>query len=615
MSEKKIRIGFWWPAALAAAVVLILAAMSLGSMDAAVSLEFKLTGPEGRPLSLDPGQERPIEVPPKVTSKGGIWEARLVCPSAEGCGELVFKVNGRAFKPVRLERGRVYFTLDLPSDAKAELSLANLFGHRIVLPEVRMQNYRGVNRNVPRFVLFLEDHPGGTPSFIWLVVVLALCAQASAAVLDRRKFKGRLGDWRVWALICPPLILTCAAVGCRLFGLYLTLPWGTFLGLALLGPLSFLGAFVWDPKVRYRFFKWVFTWGVLVLCFVMAATLVYKLERKFTSGPGLVGLLHFGKHFTKDKRFLPDTKFTEKIGYDGQFFFFAAQDPFGRKGAGRNMDSPSYRYQRMLYPLVLNLLSGGDKNLLPYIMAGFNLAVAFGAFLVMYFLAKHMGAAWPWSIFFFFNYGMFKPIFMGLCEPMANFLLALSIYLVVLQRFPWALLSMSAMVLTKEYYVLAPLFGAAVGFLKKLREKWWFVPPVAVVGIWQVYLYFNFGRFAFQESHRNLAMPFKELLHHLLTTPVFKDQIFCVGVLATVALTVWLLWRNPRRWDVWLLAAFLVMPIVGGRAIWESAGSFVRMFSPTYLIYLFVLFKERSPAAAVPGLIFGYHVLHHVKFL
>ena len=327
-----------------------------------------------------------------------------------------------------------------------------------------------------------------------------------------------------------------------------------------------------SPRCATGLLNGSFKWGVLLLCFVLAATLVYKLERKFTSGPGLVGLLHFGKHFTKDKRFLPNIKFVEKIGYDGQFFFYAAQDPLGRKGAGRNMDSPSYRYQRMFYPVVLNLLYGGDKDLTALSNGGPQPGRGLWCtFLVMYFLAGRLGAAWPWTIFFFFNFGMFKPIFMGLCEPLANFLLALSLYLVVLRRFPWAAFyPCRPWSLTKEYYVLAPLFGAVVGFVKKLREKWWFVPPMMVGAAWQFYLYLHFGRFAFQESHRNISWPLQELLHHLLNTPVFKDKIFCVGVLATIAVTIWLLWRNPRRWDVWLLAAFLIMPVIGGRAIWES---------------------------------------------
>ena len=52
------------------------------------------------------------------------------------------------------------------------------------------------------------------------------------------------------------------------------------------------------------------------------------------------------------------------------------------------------------------------------------------------------------------------------------------------------------------------------------------------------------------------------------------------------------------------MAAFLIMPVIGGQAIWESDVSFVRMFSPAYLVYLLVLFKERSVLTAIPGLIF-----------
>lgn len=96
------------------AALLLLAALSLGRMDSAVRLEFKLSDPNGQALSLDPGQEKIIKIPQKIISRGGIWEARISCRSAKRCEALSLKVNRRIFKPARVDQGQVYFLAAIP---------------------------------------------------------------------------------------------------------------------------------------------------------------------------------------------------------------------------------------------------------------------------------------------------------------------------------------------------------------------------------------------------------------------------------------------------------------------------------------------------------------------
>jgi len=49
-------------------------------------------------------------------------------------------------------------------------------------------------------------------------------------------------------------------------------------------------------------------------------------------------------------------------GYDGQFYYQLARDPLG---AYHFMDNAPYRYQRILYPLVVRVLSLGRMLLFP----------------------------------------------------------------------------------------------------------------------------------------------------------------------------------------------------------------------------------------------------------
>ncbi len=52
-------------------------------------------------------------------------------------------------------------------------------------------------------------------------------------------------------------------------------------------------------------------------------------------------------------------------GYDGQFFYYIARDPLH---AAPFLSHPAYRYQRIVYPLLVAVLSLGQENLIPYML-------------------------------------------------------------------------------------------------------------------------------------------------------------------------------------------------------------------------------------------------------
>jgi hypothetical protein len=55
-------------------------------------------------------------------------------------------------------------------------------------------------------------------------------------------------------------------------------------------------------------------------------------------------------------------------GYDGQFVYYIARDPRPQAVAAR-LDVPAYRYQRILLPLLARVLSFGNKDILPWVLA------------------------------------------------------------------------------------------------------------------------------------------------------------------------------------------------------------------------------------------------------
>ncbi len=74
-------------------------------------------------------------------------------------------------------------------------------------------------------------------------------------------------------------------------------------------------------------------------------------------------------------------------GYDGQFSYRLALDPFTaeRAAEGMSLDLPAYRQQRILYPAIAWVLSLGRSTLLPAILALINVA----AFATLAWLGAH----------------------------------------------------------------------------------------------------------------------------------------------------------------------------------------------------------------------------------
>jgi hypothetical protein len=68
----------------------------------------------------------------------------------------------------------------------------------------------------------------------------------------------------------------------------------------------------------------------------------------------------------------------ESVGYDGQYYYRLAIEPFAteRLGYGVRFDSPAYRQQRILYPLLAYVASLGRPLLVPLALVTVNLVAA-----------------------------------------------------------------------------------------------------------------------------------------------------------------------------------------------------------------------------------------------
>ena len=177
----------------------------------------------------------------------------------------------------------------------------------------------------------------------------------------------------------------------------------------------------------------------------------------------------------------PDARVTSDAGgYDSQFFYYLAVDPVN---ARYYMDADTYRYTRILYPMVARALALGRPGLIPYTLILVNWLALAGGTVALGAWLRRRGVA-PW---FALVYGLYPGLFFGLqrdlSEPLAYGLVALAVLL--FDRASSWLLPAAAVfalaALTRETTVLfSVLYGASLlvrgqgisGWGERVRANW-----------------------------------------------------------------------------------------------------------------------------------------------
>jgi hypothetical protein len=256
-------------------------------------------------------------------------------------------------------------------------------------------------------------------------------------------------------------------------------------------------------------------------------------------------------------------------GYDGQFFLYIAQDP---AGARPYVDDPSYRYGRIVYPLLARGLALGRQDAIPFMLVGINvLAVALGTFALGVILRRHGQSPW-YALLFAFYPGVFIAVLRDLSEALAYALAACAVAVFDRGGSRRALIASAALlavaVLTRE---TTSLFAVACAIVLGLRDRGVKRALPFVVGALLPYLLYRgvflehwLGHAGVPDSVRPVEQPFAGITHYL---PFGTDQIkqiyavivpgvFCLGM------AVWGLWRRPRDLGLWAIALNVLAVVV-----------------------------------------------------
>ena len=279
----------------------------------------------------------------------------------------------------------------------------------------------------------------------------------------------------------------------------------------------------------------------------------------------------------------------KETGWDGQFYYYIANDPLAQKDTAAHIDSDAYRYQRIGLPL---LAWTASKLLLqdwvsPVVYYGTNvLVVLIATFFGARFFAQRGYGPLP-ILLWTFSLGVQLTLINGLPDAAADGLLIISFVSYLERRHKTYVVCATLAALSREAYVLFPCLVAVFewytysGFNDRVqtpfgrrflistvdwvfRKAWLPAIPIAIFLAWQVFVRLHFHVAPSSQATKILGLPFyawfsifSEALHghHPLLSPgeatyreVIALLLFPLLVLVT-ACVAWMAWRRASRTD------------------------------------------------------------------
>jgi hypothetical protein len=309
-------------------------------------------------------------------------------------------------------------------------------------------------------------------------------------------------------------------------------------------------------------------------------------------------------------------------GYDGQFYYRFALDPFNwhRTASGITIDHP-YRYTRIGYSVVAWLLSGGGHGrVLPLILVLVNLAsVALMAWLGGL-LARESGRHALWGLLFAVYFGLVISVGRDTSEPVADACLLGGLLAYRHRRFAASAVLIGYAVFTNEPVLVLPVALAATRLAQVFRRQArpgtqdlvWLLPGALYLllqGIQHVVVAGTAGGVA--DASANLTVPFKALvpavyrdIHriswtHLGTYDYNLIEFLALAVFIVAAFAVIRSTTAPVHERVAFAGFVLVEVVLASGQFWDSVFGDGRTYVDAYVLAVVLLLA--TPAGTVTG--------------
>jgi hypothetical protein len=327
-----------------------------------------------------------------------------------------------------------------------------------------------------------------------------------------------------------------------------------------------------------------------ILLFVLFLQVITTIKFLSYGLPSKKDLLIGEKYVGRiSKKFDPSIPIFSEVGYDSQFYWAIALDPFIRNQEVINsLDSPSYRYQRIFFPFLVWLLSFGKIPLIVYNLYFICLlSYLLGLYAILKISKELSIPPFILVLLYIFNAGIVFSLIHPLADLLASSLVLFAFFLWLKNKFVLSAVVFTFAGLSKETTLLVPLSIILFNLLnsKKIFNKQSLILLLFIVIpiLWQVFIRYKLGVWPFQQSYNCFNIPYFGIFE------VFKKQGVSKNFFAAVCMILFYIYtiikirfpKNVLETIVYVQAIFLSF---AGVAILEDVHS---SFRASIIFFLF----------------------------
>ena len=341
--------------------------------------------------------------------------------------------------------------------------------------------------------------------------------------------------------------------------------------------------------------------GILVGLMAMWVTLA--IHDWDPAGPLMVGVEAPLRDYVEDR--LGDIPLTDGTGHDGKYFFVQAHDPLllAPVANATLMERPTYRSQRMLYPLMASAGSWfGDTGILWFMLLINVLAIGVGTWATAAF-ALAMGAGRWFGLAFALNPGILFELAFDGSGVIAWALVMVAVYAARKRNWMGMVVAACGAVLAREVMLL-PVAGVAVYLWSRERSGALMVLPVPLLasGSWAWWVRWQMDVPITTMESNELGVPlvgFGQALRQWLQAP---DLRLVVG-LVVVAVVVLALRQTMSGRDLMTLTGLgiAVVAVFLRAHVWYNYYDNTRAIAPLFTTVVLVWAVRRSMSRGERG--------------
>jgi hypothetical protein len=286
-------------------------------------------------------------------------------------------------------------------------------------------------------------------------------------------------------------------------------------------------------------------------------------------------------------------------GYDGMMFYRLALDPFTceQDAHGIKLDEPAYRHQRILYPLILWVLSLGNPERVPLLMPVVNLlgiavmAAAAGA------LAMHYGLSPFWGLVFPLYPGFLVTFSRDTSEIAAWAFASCAMWAFAAKRWKLCTVLLCGAMLTRETTLILAIGIGGVWLFRRNVPFWTFAIPGALYAAWQAFLGWWWDKVPLLAGTPDRTIPFSGYLQTFAASSSrrtvmdriqFMECIFW-PLLAVIVIAVWRRSRAHVEWRAAWIFAFVLAGLLA-HDVWGEHYAYMRALTELFTISVAIVF-------------------------